>query len=155
VRLIISTPASIISAIANGAKSGILFKGGAHIEQTVEIDTIAFDKTGTLTLGEPAVVDILPYNSENHTFDNSPELLNRLLSVAAGCEQHSEHHLAEAILAKAREMGIDPVQVENMEATPGQGVSASLNGVKVSVGNAKMFSGEIPTWNPIDHGQGG
>jgi Zn2+/Cd2+-exporting ATPase len=147
--LIISTPASIISAIANGAKSGILFKGGAHIEQTVEIDTIAFDKTGTLTLGEPAVVDILPYNSENHTFDNSPELLNRLLSVAAGCEQHSEHHLAEAILAKAREMGIDPVQVENMEATPGQGVSASLNGVKVSVGNAKMFSGEIPTWNPL------
>jgi Zn2+/Cd2+-exporting ATPase len=146
--LIISTPASIISAIANGAKSGILFKGGAHIEQTVEIDTIAFDKTGTLTLGEPAVIDILPYNADSGTFDTSKEMVNRLMSVAAGCEQYSEHHLADAILKKARELGLAPIEVENMEAIPGQGVSARFNGTQVAVGNDKMFENQIRSWNP-------
>ncbi len=146
--LIISTPASIISAIANGAKSGILFKGGAHIEQTVEIDTIAFDKTGTLTLGEPAVIDILPYNSETETFDTSKQMVNRLMSIAAGCEQYSEHHLAEAILKKTGELGMTPIEVDHMTAVPGQGVSARLNGTQVAVGNDKMFEGQISSWDP-------
>jgi Cd2+/Zn2+-exporting ATPase len=144
--LIISTPASIISAIANGAKNGILFKGGAYVEQTVSVDTIAFDKTGTLTIGEPAVTDLVlvEHNGEDPQPDRSRE--DNLLAIAAGCEQYSEHHLASAILRKARENGVSPATVDNMTSTPGQGVSASLNGSTVAVGNLALFNSHSGTW---------
>ncbi|WP_069130548.1 heavy metal translocating P-type ATPase [Rhodohalobacter halophilus] len=145
--LIISTPASIISAIANGAKSGILFKGGVHVEQTVEIDTIAFDKTGTLTLGKPAVEDVIFYNAGSNLFETEGDNVNKLLALAAGSEMHSEHHLAEAIINKAGELDIEPHQVENMQATPGQGVKAEWEDHTISVGNLKMFEGQLDSWN--------
>lgn len=145
--LIISTPASIISAIANGAKSGILFKGGAHIEQTVGIDIITFDKTGTLTRGKPKVTDILHIDGGNGTFTTNEQDLEHLLAVAAGCELHSEHHLAVAIIEKAGELNVVPARVENMQAKPGQGVEARLNGTMVSVGNKKMFLHVIDSWS--------
>jgi len=138
--LIISTPASIISAIANGAKNGILFKGGVHVEQTVGINTIAFDKTGTLTIGKPRVTGAYALNRKNGHFSDDPTDLNHLIAVAAGCEQHSEHHLAEAILQHASAMNITPYKVEEMHSTPGKGVKASYNGKVVSVGNKKLFS---------------
>lgn len=145
--LIISTPASIISAIANGAKNGILFKGGVHVEQTVEIDTLAFDKTGTLTKGKPAVQDIISYNSGSKTFETEGDTVNKLLALAAGCEIHSEHHLADAIVQKAQDLNIKPHSVENMQSTPGQGVEAKWNGKTVSVGNLKMFESQIDKWD--------
>lgn len=145
--LIISTPASIISAIANGAKNGILFKGGVHVEQTVEIDTIAFDKTGTLTQGKPAVEDVISYNSDTKTFDTEGDPVSELLALAAGCEIHSEHHLAEAIVNRARKSKIQPYNVENMQATPGQGVEAKWNNRKISVGNLKMFESQLEHWD--------
>lgn len=145
--LIISTPASIISAIANGAKNGILFKGGVHVEQTVEIDTIAFDKTGTLTQGKPAVDDVISYNSDSKTFDTDEDQVLELLALAAGCEIHSEHHLAEAIVNRARKSKIQPYSVENMQATPGQGVEAEWNNKKISVGNLKMFESQLEYWD--------
>jgi Zn2+/Cd2+-exporting ATPase len=145
--LIISTPASIISAIANGAKSGILFKGGVHVEQTVEIDTIAFDKTGTLTQGKPAVVDIISYNSDSKSFETEGQSVNDLLALAAGSEMHSEHHLAEAIVNKANELGVEPYSVDNMQATPGQGVEATWDNKTVSVGNLKMFESQLEQWD--------
>jgi len=145
--LIISTPASIISAIANGAKNGILFKGGAHVEQTVGINTIAFDKTGTLTQGTPQVTDLFSFDDNSEQFSTENDQINELLAIAAGCEQHSEHHLAEAIVQKAAEDNIKPYPVENMKATPGQGVEADFDGVKVAVGNNKMFEGSITGWN--------
>ncbi|PWN05731.1 heavy metal translocating P-type ATPase [Rhodohalobacter mucosus] len=141
--LIISTPASIISAIANGARNGILFKGGAYVEQTVTIDTIAFDKTGTLTIGEPAVTDLIPAPDGTVYPNQVTELENRLLAIAAGCEQYSEHHLAGAILREAEQRGIAPADVENMKSTPGQGVRASMNGSSVAVGNLTMFNSQI------------
>lgn len=146
--LIISTPASIISAIANGAKNGILFKGGIHVEQTVEIDTIAFDKTGTLTQGKPAVEDIISYSSDTQSFEFEGESVDNMLAVAAGCEMHSEHHLAEAIVNKAKEIKIKPAQVQNMQSTPGQGVEADWENKKVAVGNLKMFESELDSWDP-------
>ena len=146
--LIISTPASIISAIANGAKNGILFKGGVHVEQTVGINTIAFDKTGTLTLGKPQVTAAYALNHNNGDFSDDPTILNHLIAVAAGCEKHSEHHLAEAILQHAAAENIDPYKVEEMHSTPGQGVKAKYNGKVVSIGNKKLFSDRMSDWTP-------
>ena len=145
--LIISTPASIISAIANGAKNGILFKGGAHVEQTVNIDTIAFDKTGTLTQGRPQVTDILSFSNNNGKFSEQKSDIINLLKVAAGCELHSEHHLAEAIVKKSSDMGIEPAKAEDMQATPGQGVKAIIDGRTISVGNKTLFESTISGWN--------
>jgi Zn2+/Cd2+-exporting ATPase len=145
--LIISTPASIISAIANGAKNGILFKGGAYVEQTVEIDTLAFDKTGTLTIGKPAVTDLIVFN--NGSIDSSSDRYREnMLAIAAGCEQYSEHHLADAILNEAMNRGVSPVKVENMTSTPGQGVRADMNGTSVAVGNLNLFNSNGKTWEP-------
>jgi len=146
--LIISTPASIISAIANGAKSGILFKGGAYVEQTVEIDTIAFDKTGTLTEGKPSVTDLWAWDAGKTALSNQPDDTRKVLAIAAGCEIHSEHHLANAIVKKASDLDVIPQKVETMQAIPGKGVQARLNGQKVSVGNSKLYEGELPGWNP-------
>ncbi len=145
--LIISTPASIISAIANGAKSGVLFKGGMYVEQTVEIDTIAFDKTGTLTEGKPGVTELWGWDSDRETLSDQPDDFKEMLAIAAGTEQHSEHHLAEAILEKASELGTDPKKAENMQAIPGKGVEATLDGVDVSVGNSKLFGDQMDSWN--------
>lgn len=145
--LIISTPASIISAIANGAKSGVLFKGGMYVEQTVEIDTIAFDKTGTLTEGKPGVTELWGWDSDRKTLSDQPDDFKEMLAIAAGTEQHSEHHLAEAILEKASELGTDPKKAENMQAIPGKGVEATLDGVDVSVGNSKLFGDQMDSWN--------
>lgn len=145
--LIISTPASIISAIANGAKNGILFKGGAYVEQTVEIDTLAFDKTGTLTIGKPAVTDLIVF--KNGSIDSSSDRYREnMLAIAAGCEQYSEHHLADAILNEAKNRGVSPVKVENMKSTPGQGVRAEMNGTSVAVGNLNLFNSNGRTWEP-------
>lgn len=144
--LIISTPASIISAIANGAKNGILFKGGVHVEQTVGINTIAFDKTGTLTVGKPKVTGTYAFNHDTGNFSEESKHLNHLTAVAAGCEQYSEHHLAEAILKHAAGMNVNPIKVDEMQATPGQGVKAIYNGHSVSVGNSKLFSDRLKSW---------
>lgn len=147
--LIISTPASIISAIANGARNGILFKGGAYVEQTASIDTIAFDKTGTLTLGEPAVTDLVLTGNGFGQQHSDTDAKNRLLAIAAGCEQYSEHHLAGAILREAKQRGVTPIKVDNMVSTPGQGVRANMNGSTVAVGNLILFTsqGEGDSWD--------
>ena len=147
--LIISTPASIISAIANGAKKGILFKGGVYVEQTVKIDTIAFDKTGTLTIGEPAVTDLLGWSEVNQSLSEDPSDIKIMLGIAAGCELHSEHHLAAAIMEKASELNVSPEKTENVTAVPGKGVSAQLKGSKVSVGNQRMYETVISQWNSV------
>src|SRR6056297_154463 len=144
--LIISTPASIISAIANGARSGVLFKGGSYIEQTAEIDTIAFDKTGTLTLGKPEVKKLLSFDSNGNQFSKEPADIEHLIALAAGCEAHSEHHLAEAIGLKAGDLKVMPYGVNNMQASPGKGVRADWNGKSVAVGNIKMFEESMKTW---------
>jgi len=146
--LIISTPASIISAIANAARSGILFKGGAHIEQTIGIDIIALDKTGTLTEGRPVVTDIVPFGNGLSDGLDSPLTEMELMSIAAGCELYSEHHLARAIVNKAREKGAKPVDVKNLQAVPGQGVYAEWNQKSVSVGNHKLYEKSIEAWPP-------
>ncbi len=145
--LIISTPASIISAIANGAKNGVLFKGGAYVEQASEINTIAFDKTGTLTQGKPEVTDLLVFDADRDEFTTDGKSKNYVIAVAAGCEQYSEHHLAEAITEYAKVNNVEALKTDNMKATPGRGVEALVNEKRVAVGNLKLFEKEIDKWS--------
>lgn len=136
--LIISTPASILSAIASSAKNGVLFKGGVYLEQANDIDTIAFDKTGTLTTGRSEVVNVVLF--EKFESSGSEE---KLIQMAASAEEHSEHHLAAAILRKAGEMSIEIMRASDVQAEIGKGVIANVSDQKVKVGNRKLFSDEI------------
>lgn len=135
--LIISTPASILSAIANAARNGILFKGGAYLEQAANITTIAFDKTGTLTTGKSVVTDIITIKGNGHSVTSE----NEVLALAASAEEHSEHHLAAAILREANKRGISFLKAENVSAKIGKGVTALVGVDDVKVGNRKLFDG--------------
>jgi Cd2+/Zn2+-exporting ATPase len=128
--LIISTPASILSAIANAARHGILFKGGAYLEQMAMIKAIALDKTGTITTGKPAVTDVVPFG------DVSAE---RLLALASTVESHSEHPVASAIVAKAKLSGVTLYEPESFEAVPGMGVIGVVAGQQVLVGTERLM----------------
>ncbi|MEX0769923.1 MAG: heavy metal translocating P-type ATPase [Balneolaceae bacterium] len=137
--LIISTPASILSAIANAARNGVLFKGGVHLEETARISSMAFDKTGTLTTGQSEVTDIVLFDSL-HQPDISED---DLLEYAASAEKHSEHHLAAAIVRESDRRGLKLNQAETVKAEIGKGVTANVGQSFVKVGNRKMFDGEF------------
>jgi Zn2+/Cd2+-exporting ATPase len=128
--LIISTPAAILSGIANGARHGILFKGGAVLDRAGLIDTLAFDKTGTLTEGKPRMLDLtaLPGMDDE-----------ALLRLAAGLEQDSEHHIAKAVLAAAAAAGVHPPPVQAFQAFPGEGVSGVVDGAEAWAGNEMLM----------------
>ncbi|HEY3426342.1 MAG TPA: heavy metal translocating P-type ATPase, partial [Negativicutes bacterium] len=126
--LVISTPVSIVSAIGNSSRQGVLIKGGAYLEQMGAISAIAFDKTGTLTHGRPEVTDVLPLNSVND---------QELLVLAATIERWSEHPLAVAIVKKAKEF--DPKPVTNFKALVGRGAQADIDGQTVYIGNLRLF----------------
>ena len=124
--LIISTPAAFISAIASAARGGILFKGGAYIEQMAAVKAIAFDKTGTLTKGKPAVIDIVPADGISS---------DELLAVAAAVEARSEHPLALAVLRAAEARGLALAEVSDFENLPGRGIQASVGEQQVRLGS--------------------
>ncbi len=127
--LVISTPASLLSGIANAARAGVLFKGGAALEALAAVRTIVFDKTGTLTRGVLAVTDVVPLDGRSAA---------EVLSVAAAGEQRSEHHLAAAIVAAARAQGAAMPVPDTFRGVPGQGVVATINGTEVVVGSAHL-----------------
>jgi Zn2+/Cd2+-exporting ATPase len=139
--LIISTPAAILSGIANGARHGILFKGGAVLDRAGAIDTLAFDKTGTLTEGRPRLLDRIALDSlGDATRGGAPPGLDpeaALLRLAAALERDSEHHLAKAILAAASEEGIEVPPAENFRALPGEGVTGRVGGFDADPGPAR------------------
>jgi len=148
--LIISTPASILSAIANGARKGILFKGGVHLEQAAHIDVVAFDKTGTLTVGKPSVTDvtIIPMTPHLQALQTlTPESVrneqeNVLLALAAAVESKSEHPLALAIVSTARQRGLNIPDATQFQATTGKGVRAHtpfMGGLDIAVGSPRYF----------------
>ena len=117
--LVISTPVSIVSALASSARQGVLVKGGIYMEVPAHIRALAFDKTGTLTMGEPAVVGIFPF--DGHTNED-------LLARAAALEARSGHPLAAAITAHARERGVRPGSAEDVKVLPGKGVTGLYEG---------------------------
>lgn len=128
--LVIATPVSLLSGITCAAQHGVLIKGGVHLEEAGKLKAIAFDKTGTLTKGVPEVIDVIPIDSLSH---------DELLRTAASVEARSEHHLAGAILRRARKEGLKPLEVSDYKAIPGQGAAARINGKSHYIGNLKFF----------------
>jgi len=130
--LVISTPASILSAIANAARHGILFKGGAHLERLAAVKVVAFDKTGTLTTGKPALTDVVPVDGRLTA--------DRLLQLAAAVEAKSEHPIAGALVTAARERGLELVETRHFRTAPGLGVQAEVEGEVIRVGGPRFFA---------------
>jgi Cd2+/Zn2+-exporting ATPase len=139
--LVISTPASILSAIAAAARRGVLFKGGIHLEQAAEIEIVAFDKTGTLTEGRPVVTDLQAIVQENDTPERIACAQEELLWLAAAVEDRSEHPIARAIVAEAKRRFMPIERVTKFQSVAGHGVSAEVTGRRIAVGNLKYFDG--------------
>ncbi len=126
----LATPVAIMVVNGIGAKSGILFKTSAALEETGRIETVALDKTGTITLGEPHVTDIIPSTDVTEI---------ELLRLANSLEQMSEHPLATAILRRCGELNIAPSDVTDFTALPGNGLSAKLDGKILCGGNLSFI----------------
>ncbi len=136
--LVISVPAAFLSAIAAGARRGVIFKGGAHLEQMGTIQVVAFDKTGTLTEGRPAVTDVFAFNGFSE---------EDLLRAAGAVEGRSEHPLSSAVREAAEARGLPLAEVGEFEAIIGQGVAGFLGDTLVRVGRLKYIAecaGEPP-----------
>lgn len=133
----LATPTAIMAGTGKGAEKGILFKKSEALESATKLDTIVLDKTGTITMGKPAVVDIVPFDSE---FEN----IDQLLKLAGSVEKGSEHPLGKAIVNEAIKRGIDLWEPENFKASRGFGVEAKIQGKWVKIGKPKWFqSNEI------------
>ncbi len=132
--LVISVPASFISAIASSARMGVLFKGGAYLEMMANVQAVAFDKTGTLTYGKPDVTAILPYGDIT---------ADELLQIAASIEARSEHPLAKAIIRHAERQAIYPQPVKEFSALVGRGITATLNKSWLHAGSINHLSAKF------------
>lgn len=138
--LVISTPVSIVAALASAARHGVLVKGGLYMEEPARIRALAFDKTGTLTEGRPQLVETRPLNGYTS---------HDLLAIASSIEARSEHHLAKAVLKAARDRQIPVVPAKQYTAIPGKGATAWLDGTRYWIGShrflveQKMNSAEI------------
>jgi Cd2+/Zn2+-exporting ATPase len=128
--LVISTPVSIVAALAAAARHGVLVKGGAFLEMPARVRAIAFDKTGTLTLGLPRVVGLVPLNG--HT---EPELLER----AAALEARSAHPLAQAVLEHAAGRGVGFAAAADVQAIPGKGVAGRYRDRRFWLGSRRFM----------------
>ena len=130
--LIMSMPVAMASGIGKAGRSGVLIKGGAHLENLGKIKAVAVDKTGTLTKGEPVVTDIMPMEG-NETV---------MLEIAYSIEKYSEHPLGRAIVQKAEQENIDPLPVYNFRSIAGYGAQAEINGKTYFVGRQELIGSE-------------
>ncbi|MBB4683280.1 heavy metal translocating P-type ATPase [Amycolatopsis jiangsuensis] len=130
----LATPTAISAAIGNGARRGILVKGGAHLEAAGRVDAMVFDKTGTLTLGRPVVTNVISFAE-----DWTPE---RVLAHAASSEIHSRHPLAQAVIRSTEERRIRIPPHEECEVLLGQGMRVASDGRVLLIGSAELLRGE-------------
>ena len=128
----LATPTSIMAGSGRAAESGILFKGGEHLEVTQSLDTVVLDKTGTVTKGEPSLTDVIASANANWTEDT-------LLQLAGSAEQQSEHPLARAITEGMKNRGLQAVEVEAFQADPGHGIEARAAGHELLIGTRKLL----------------
>lgn len=134
--LVISTPVSIVSAIGNSAKNGVLVKGGIYLEEIGGLKAIAFDKTGTLTKGTPSVTDFV-------VSDTNQE--NQYLSIISALEILSQHPLASAIIKEAdkKESNYQMIDILNFKSVTGKGIKGDYQGTTYFVGSPKLFDSEL------------
>ncbi|WP_152205625.1 heavy metal translocating P-type ATPase [Marinobacter changyiensis] len=125
----LATPMSVMVGVGKAAEYGALIRQGDALQAAGKLSLVILDKTGTITEGHPAVTHVHAVSGDQH----------RLLCLAAGLEQHSEHPLAEAIVTQAREENASPDAVEQFEALNGQGVQGTFNGTVVRLGNRRWL----------------
>jgi len=126
----LATPISITTAAGRGAQAGVLIKDAEALERMARVDTVIVDKTGTLTEGKPRLTDVVALKGDE----------TQVLRLAAALERGSEHPLAEAIIAGARDRGLTPERAEDFEAVTGKGVRGTVAGQSVALGNAAMMA---------------
>jgi Cu+-exporting ATPase len=129
----LATPTAIVVGTGRGAQSGILIRSAEALERAGHIRTLVVDKTGTLTLGKPVVTTVLPAAGHDES---------TVLQLAAALEQHSEHPLALAVLARARDAGVALRPVTEFNAIPGMGVRARIDGKTFRLGSPRFVGGE-------------
>jgi Cd2+/Zn2+-exporting ATPase len=148
--LVLSTPVCIISAITNGARFGVLFKGGLGLEELSQVRAVAFDKTGTLTEGAPTVVSVRAARCHDCGGDDCTDC-NDLVALVSAVGRRSEHPLARAIVDESVHRGVEtyyPVAA-NVAALTGQGMVGQVDGRHVEVGSHRYFDESIP--HDADH----
>jgi Cd2+/Zn2+-exporting ATPase len=168
--IVISTPATVLSAIGAGARRGVLFKGGIHVESAATVKIVAFDKTGTLTVGKPEVTAVKPItnyelritnevktavcgqatNDERRATNDCVQMIGDtseadLLRLAAAVEARSEHPLAKAIVTEAGARGIELPEVTHFQSAAGQGVRGTVRDpvygkVDIHIGSPRYFA---------------
>lgn len=131
----LATPVAIMVGSGVGARNGILFKTAVSLEETGKVQIVALDKTGTITQGAPVVTDLLPGSGVSE---------QRLLAAAAALEAKSEHPLAKAVLAYARQQGITPEEVAAFTAHAGNGLSGTLDGKRLTGGSLRFIASRSP-----------
>jgi len=136
--LVLATPTAVVAAIGNAAKRGILIKSGEIVEQVGKIDVVAFDKTGTLTLGKPVVSEVIAVNSV------SPD---QILAYAATAEKFSEHPIGRALVAAGDNHSIQFGEPTDFNVLPGFGISAKVDGYRVTVGNRTLLTERGIPWS--------
>jgi Cu2+-exporting ATPase len=127
----VAAPTAMLASMMHAARSGIVIKSGRHMERLAEVDSIVFDKTGTLTHGKPAVLDVITY--QDHT------TARHLLGMAAALETHLKHPVAEALRAKAQQLGANIPPCGEAQYHLGLGVEGQVNGYYLHVGNERFM----------------
>ncbi|MBW7917023.1 MAG: heavy metal translocating P-type ATPase [Trueperaceae bacterium] len=138
--VVISVPAAVLSALARAARMGVLFKGGAALEEFGAVDVMAFDKTGTLTQGRMRVAEVVPFGVSAAS----------VLELAGAIEASSEHAVAQAIVAAAGRPDAPPL-VEGVTAVPGMGIRATVDGAAHWAGNRRLAANVgVPTTPEVE-----
>ena len=141
--LVISTPATVLSAIGGAARRGVLIKGGSHLETAARVDILCFDKTGTLTVGKPSLTDLVTPSGIEPVAVGASETLTadarRWLALCAALEAKSEHPLADAVTRAAGELGIPFAPAASFQSIPGMGASGWVGDAAFIVGSRRFF----------------
>ncbi|MFD2255319.1 heavy metal translocating P-type ATPase [Luteolibacter algae] len=137
--LIISTPATVLSAVGGAARRGILIKGGSHLERAATIDIVAVDKTGTLTIGKPSLTEIVTLDGIFGFDGQLPDNLRGILRSAAALEVRSEHPLAHAIVGSAEKMGMELPSATAFQSITGKGAEATIENIRYIIGSERWF----------------
>lgn len=128
--LVISTPSAVLAGIAQAARSGVLIKGGMHLESLGTVRAIAFDKTGTVTQGRPEVTDLVASAGSTE---------GDVLAVALALDQHSSHPLALAVVRRAKKDGVNAPEIEAIRAIPGRGVEGMIMNQRALIAGPRAF----------------